>query len=60
MAEGCSRAGHQSSSFTSSRPWPVADLKRRFRAETLEAAFMAATGRSFEDEQDERDRKELA
>jgi len=39
---------------------PVADLKRRFGADTLEAAFMAATGRSFEDEQDERDRKELA
>src|SRR2546427_1070831 len=39
---------------------PAADLKRRFHADTLEAAFMAATGRSFEDEQDERDRKELA
>jgi ABC-2 type transport system ATP-binding protein len=39
---------------------PAVDLKRRFRADTLEAAFMAATGRSFEDEQDERDRKELA
>src|SRR5436190_13277075 len=39
---------------------PAADLKRRFHADTLEAAFMAATGRSFEDEQDERDRKALA
>jgi ABC-2 type transport system ATP-binding protein len=42
---------------------PAADLKRRFGADTLEAAFMAATGRSFEDEEDEqeeRDRKELA
>jgi ABC-2 type transport system ATP-binding protein len=39
---------------------PAADLKRRFGAATLEEAFFAATGRSFEDEQDERDRKELA
>ena len=29
-------------------------------AATLEEAFMAATGKSFEDEQDEKDRKELA
>src|ERR671922_1174947 len=35
-------------------------LKRRFGAATLEEAFFAATGRSFEDEQEEADRKELA
>jgi ABC-2 type transport system ATP-binding protein len=28
-------------------------LKRRYRAETLEAAFLAATGRTFEDEEEE-------
>jgi ABC-2 type transport system ATP-binding protein len=28
-------------------------LKRRYRADTLEAAFLAATGRSFEDEEEE-------
>jgi ABC-2 type transport system ATP-binding protein len=28
-------------------------LKRRYRADTLEAAFMAATGRTFEDEEEE-------
>jgi ABC-2 type transport system ATP-binding protein len=39
---------------------PVDELKRRFAAETLEEAFFAATGRSFEDEQEEADRKELA
>jgi ABC-2 type transport system ATP-binding protein len=39
---------------------PVDELKRRFGAETLEEAFFAATGRSFEDEQEEADRKELA
>ena len=36
------------------------DLKRRYGAETLEEAFFSATGRSFEDEQEEADRKELA
>jgi ABC-2 type transport system ATP-binding protein len=39
---------------------PVEDLMRRYDAETLEEAFFAATGRSFEDEQEEADRKELA
>jgi ABC-2 type transport system ATP-binding protein len=39
---------------------PVEDLKRRYGADTLEEAFFAATGRSFEDEQEEADRKELA
>jgi ABC-2 type transport system ATP-binding protein len=29
---------------------PASDLKRRYRAETLEEAFFAATGRSFEEE----------
>ena len=32
---------------------PVEDLKRRYRAETLEEAFFAATGREFEAEADE-------
>ena len=32
---------------------PAEELKRRFRAATLEEAFFAATGRSFEDEEDE-------
>ncbi len=35
---------------------PVADVKRRFGVETLEQAFLAATGRSFEDEQSEEDK----
>jgi len=39
---------------------PVEELKRRYGARTLEEAFFAATGRSFEDEQEEADRKELA
>jgi ABC-2 type transport system ATP-binding protein len=42
---------------------PADALKRRYRAETLEEAFFAATGRSFEeeDEDDEdRYRKEVA
>ena len=30
---------------------PVADLRRRYGAETLEEAFFAATGRSFEEEE---------
>ncbi len=37
------------------------DLKRRYDAETLEEAFFAATGRSFEEEQeDDEDREVLA
>jgi ABC-2 type transport system ATP-binding protein len=28
-------------------------LKRRYRADTLESAFLAATGRTFEDEEEE-------
>ena len=32
---------------------PVADLKRRYGASTLEEAFFAATGRDFRDEVDE-------
>jgi ABC-2 type transport system ATP-binding protein len=39
---------------------PVDELKCRYGATTLEEAFFAATGRSFEDEQEEADRKELA
>ena len=34
------------------------ELKARFRAETLEEAFFAATGRGFEDEEDEMDAEE--
>lgn len=34
---------------------PVEDLKRRYGAETLEAAFFAATGREFEAEGDDQD-----
>src|SRR6478736_3233047 len=34
---------------------PVEDVKRRFGVETLEQAFFAATGRTFEDEQTEDD-----
>jgi ABC-2 type transport system ATP-binding protein len=34
---------------------PVADVKRRYGVETLEAAFFAATGRTFEEEADEDD-----
>jgi ABC-2 type transport system ATP-binding protein len=34
---------------------PAADLKRRYGAETLEEAFFAATGRSFEEEGDDDD-----
>ncbi|MDE3025951.1 MAG: ABC transporter ATP-binding protein [Acidobacteriota bacterium] len=34
---------------------PVAEVKRRYGVETLEEAFFAATGRSFEEEQDEDD-----
>jgi ABC-2 type transport system ATP-binding protein len=34
---------------------PADDLKQRYGADTLEAAFFAATGRSFEEEADEDD-----
>ncbi len=34
---------------------PVQDVKDRYRAETLEEAFFAATGRAFEDEKTEED-----
>jgi ABC-2 type transport system ATP-binding protein len=34
---------------------PAGDLKERYGAETLEEAFFAATGRTFEDEADEDD-----
>jgi len=37
---------------------PAAELKQRYGAETLEDAFFAATGRGFEDEQDELDAEE--
>jgi ABC-2 type transport system ATP-binding protein len=37
---------------------PADDLKRRYNAETLEEAFFAATGRSFEEEGDEDDDEE--
>src|SRR2546425_13065732 len=40
---------------------PVEDVKRRFRVETLEEAFFAATGRAFEEESDEdKDREVFA
>jgi ABC-2 type transport system ATP-binding protein len=35
---------------------PVEDVKRRYGVETLEQAFFVATGRSFEDEEDEDDK----
>ncbi len=38
---------------------PAADLKRRYRSATLEEAFFAATGRTFEDEADEDDDREV-
>ena len=38
---------------------PAADLKRRYHAATLEEAFFAATGRTFEDEADEDDDREV-
>ena len=34
---------------------PVADVKRRYEVDTLEQAFFAATGRTFEEEEDEDD-----
>jgi len=41
---------------------PVDDVKRRFSVETLEEAFFAATGRTYEDErtEDDEDREVLA
>jgi ABC-2 type transport system ATP-binding protein len=38
---------------------PAADLKRRFASTTLEEAFFAATGRTFEDEAEEDDDREV-
>ena len=38
---------------------PAADLKRRYGAETLEDAFFAATGKAFEEEEDEDDEREV-
>ncbi len=38
---------------------PAADLKRRYGAATLEEAFFAATGRTFEDEAEEDDDREV-
>jgi ABC-2 type transport system ATP-binding protein len=37
---------------------PAADLKARYGADTLEEAFFSATGRGFEDEEDELDAEE--
>ena len=37
---------------------PVADVKQRYGVDTLEEAFFAATGRTFEDEHDEEDEKD--
>src|SRR6058998_256482 len=39
---------------------PVDALKRRFRAQTLEEAFFAATGRAFELEEEDEDREVFA
>ena len=40
---------------------PVEDVKERFGVETLEEAFFAATGRSFEEEtEDDKDREVFA
>src|SRR5436190_7652562 len=38
---------------------PVEDLKRRYDAETLEEAFFAATGRTFENETEEDEEREV-
>jgi len=38
---------------------PVADVKRRYGVETLEEAFFAATGRSFEEEHEDDDEREV-
>jgi hypothetical protein len=37
----------------------VADVKRRYRVETLEEAFFAATGRTFEEENDDDEYREV-
>ena len=34
---------------------PADELKRKYDAETLEEAFFAATGKAFEDEEEEED-----
>jgi len=39
---------------------PAADLMRRYRSATLEEAFFAATGRTFEDETDDDEREVFA
>jgi ABC-2 type transport system ATP-binding protein len=39
---------------------PAADLMRRYRSSTLEEAFFAATGRTFEDEMDDDEREVFA
>lgn len=39
---------------------PAEALKRRYGADTLEDAFLAATGRDFEDELDDDDREVYA
>jgi ABC-2 type transport system ATP-binding protein len=39
---------------------PPEELKRRYGADTLEEAFFAATGRSFEEEDEDEDREVLA
>jgi ABC-2 type transport system ATP-binding protein len=38
---------------------PVADVKRRYGVETLEQAFFAATGRAFEEEHEEDERRRV-
>jgi ABC-2 type transport system ATP-binding protein len=38
---------------------PADNLKRRFGADTLEGAFMAATGRAFEEEDEEDEEREV-
>jgi ABC-2 type transport system ATP-binding protein len=36
---------------------PADELKRRYESDTLEEAFFAATGRTFEDEEDDEERE---
>jgi len=38
---------------------PVADVKRRYGVRTLEEAFFAATGRSFEEEDEDDEIREV-
>jgi ABC-2 type transport system ATP-binding protein len=38
---------------------PVEDVKRRYRVDTLEEAFFAATGRSFEEEHEDDEQREV-